>query len=138
MCYGVLHEAFRPSRRGGKLRPNLSVYLERVVAGEVLEVTDRGRAVARSTIDSPAAMGASDRAVDREAMRVLRAINLLRLDDGIIAAAAAIKPMWLRSFDALHLATAHAFGHQLAGMVVYDQRLASAARDHGLTVWAPE
>lgn len=29
-----------------ELRQNLSVYLERVVAGESLEVTDRGRAVA--------------------------------------------------------------------------------------------
>jgi prevent-host-death family protein len=29
-----------------ELRQNLSVYLRRVVAGEVLEVTDRGRAVA--------------------------------------------------------------------------------------------
>jgi prevent-host-death family protein len=29
-----------------ELRQNLSVYLARVIAGEVLEVTDRGRAVA--------------------------------------------------------------------------------------------
>jgi prevent-host-death family protein len=29
-----------------ELRQNLSVYLERVVAGEALQVTDRGRAVA--------------------------------------------------------------------------------------------
>jgi len=29
-----------------ELRQNLSVYLRRVIAGEVLEVTDRGRAVA--------------------------------------------------------------------------------------------
>jgi prevent-host-death family protein len=36
------------SRRVGvrELRQNLSVYLKRVVAGEVLEVTDRGQAVA--------------------------------------------------------------------------------------------
>ena len=36
------------SRRVGvrELRQNLSVYLRRVLAGEVLEVTDRGRAVA--------------------------------------------------------------------------------------------
>jgi predicted nucleic acid-binding protein len=78
-----------------------------------------------------------DRAVEREANRVLRAINLVRVDDGIIAAAAAIKPTGLRSLDALHLATAHTFGHHLAGMVVYDRRLAAAARDHGIVVWAP-
>jgi prevent-host-death family protein len=42
MCY------MKGSKRVGvrELRQNLSVYLRRVVAGEVLEVTDRGRAVA--------------------------------------------------------------------------------------------
>lgn len=78
-----------------------------------------------------------DRAVEREANRVLHAMNLARVDDGIVAAAAAIKPDGLRSLDALHLATAHTFGHHLAGIVVYDRRLAAAARDHGLVVWAP-
>lgn len=78
-----------------------------------------------------------DRAVEHETNRVLRAMNLVRVDDAIIAAAAAIKPAGLRSLDALHLATAQTFGHHLAGMVVYDRRLAAAARDHGLVVWAP-
>lgn len=78
-----------------------------------------------------------DRAAEREAHRVLRAMHLLRVDDGIIAAASAIKPSVLRSLDALHLATAQAFGHHLAGMVVYDRRLAAAAHDHGIVVWAP-
>jgi predicted nucleic acid-binding protein len=79
-----------------------------------------------------------DRAVERETNRVLRAMNLVRVDDGIIAAAAAIKPSGLRSLDALHLATAQTFGHHLAGMVVYDRRLAAAAHDHGLVVWSPD
>jgi predicted nucleic acid-binding protein len=79
-----------------------------------------------------------DRAVERETNRVLRAMNLVRVDDGIIAAAAAIKPSGLRSLDALHLATAQTFGHHLAGMVVYDRRLAAAAHDHGLAVWSPD
>jgi hypothetical protein len=78
-----------------------------------------------------------DRAVGREANRLLRAINLIRVDDAIIAAAAAIKPSGLRSLDALHLATAQTVGHHLAGMVVYDRRLAAAAQDHGIVVWAP-
>lgn len=53
MCYMVRrsaasHVASPPIGRVGvrELRQNLSVYLERVVAGESLEVTDRGRAVA--------------------------------------------------------------------------------------------
>lgn len=53
MCYMVSRSASaaprpRPDPRVGvrELRQNLSVYLERVIAGESLEVTDRGRAVA--------------------------------------------------------------------------------------------
>jgi predicted nucleic acid-binding protein len=78
-----------------------------------------------------------DRAVAREAQRIFRGISLVRIDDGIVAAAAAIKPAGLRSLDAIHLATVHAFGHHLGGMVVYDRRLARAARDQGIVVWAP-
>ena len=78
-----------------------------------------------------------DRAVEREAQRIFRGISLVRVDDGIVAAAAAIKPTGLRSLDAIHLATVQAFGHHLAGMVVYDRRLAAAARDLGIAVWAP-
>jgi hypothetical protein len=78
-----------------------------------------------------------DRVVEREANRALRAINLVRVDDAIIAAAAAIRPSGLRSLGALHLATAQIFGHHFAGMVVYDRRPAAAGRDHGIIVWAP-
>jgi predicted nucleic acid-binding protein len=78
-----------------------------------------------------------DRAVAREAQRIFRGLSLVRVDDGIVAAAAAIKPAGLRSLDAIHLATEQAFDHHLAGMVVYDRRLAAAARDHGIAVWAP-
>jgi uncharacterized protein len=78
-----------------------------------------------------------DRAVAREAQRIFRGLSLVRVDDGIVAAAAAIKPAGLRSLDAIHLATVQAFDHHLAGMVVYDRRLAAAARDHGIAVWAP-
>jgi predicted nucleic acid-binding protein len=79
-----------------------------------------------------------DRVVEREARRVLRGIHLVRVDDGVIAAAAAIALPGLRSLDAIHLATLQTFGHHLAGMVVYDRRLAAAAREQGLAVWAPE
>ncbi len=49
MCYMETMTARAAGRdRVGvrELRQNLSVYLERVVAGEVLQVTDRGRPVA--------------------------------------------------------------------------------------------
>ena len=52
MCYmnAMALASARPAMLGRvgvrELRQNLSVYVERVVAGESLEVTDRGRAVA--------------------------------------------------------------------------------------------
>ena len=47
------------------------------------------------------------------------------------------EPRELKTLDAIHLATALSLGHHLAGMIVYDRRLADAARHHGITVWAP-
>ena len=79
-----------------------------------------------------------DPVVEREARTVLSAINLVRMDDGILGSAAALQSPSLRSLDALHLATAQSLGHHLAGMVVYDHRLATAARQLDLTVWAPD
>jgi prevent-host-death family protein len=47
MCY-MRDATGRPARVGVReLRQNLSVYLERVKAGETLEVTERGEPVAR-------------------------------------------------------------------------------------------
>ena len=74
----------------------------------------------------------------RDAQRILRSLNLVRIDDQIVAAAASLEPRGLRSLDAIHLATARLLGHHLAGMVAYDLRLANAARQVGLTVWAPD
>lgn len=53
MCY-MKTEAEAEAVGVRELRQNLSVYLVRVIAGETLEVTDRGRPVARLT---PIAVG---------------------------------------------------------------------------------
>jgi uncharacterized protein len=68
---------------------------------------------------------------------VLDHVNLIRLSEAVVAAASALEPSRLRALDAIHLATALSLGSELAGMVVYDRRLAEAARHAGLTVWAP-
>jgi hypothetical protein len=78
-----------------------------------------------------------DDAVLRETRTLFRRLDLIRVNDAVMATAATLEPLALRSPDAIHLATALSLGHQLAGMVVYDRRLADAARHHGLTVWAP-
>ena len=77
-----------------------------------------------------------DGAVAR-AQHVLSRMNFVRLDDAILAAAAGTEPRDLRSLDALHLVSALSLGPNLDGIVVYDRRLADAARHAGLTIWAP-
>ena len=53
MCY--MSETDRPARVGVReLRQNLSVYLDRVKAGETLEVTEHGHPVARLGPNAPA------------------------------------------------------------------------------------
>jgi predicted nucleic acid-binding protein len=68
---------------------------------------------------------------------VLRRIDVIRLNDRILIAAGAMLPVELRSLDAIHLATAHAVGTDLARICTYDERLAAAAEASGLTVVAP-
>jgi uncharacterized protein len=46
-------------------------------------------------------------------------------------------PLTLRALDGIHLATALSLEPDIDGRVVYDPRLAAAARAAGLRVWAP-
>jgi predicted nucleic acid-binding protein len=79
----------------------------------------------------------NDAVVTRHARGLLAGVHLIRPDDTLLAAAARLEPAPLRALDAIHLATALSLGSELAGMVVYDQRLAAAARRAHVTVWAP-
>jgi predicted nucleic acid-binding protein len=78
-----------------------------------------------------------DAVVTGYARRLLAHVHLIRPDDVLLATATRLEPASLRALDAIHLATALSLGSELAGMVVYDQRLAAAARHAGITVWAP-
>ena len=78
-----------------------------------------------------------DDVVTAHARHLLAHVHLIRPDDVLLAAASRLEPPSLRALDAIHLATAMSLGHELAGMVAYDRRLAGAARHAGLTVWAP-
>lgn len=71
------------------------------------------------------------------AKRVLARIRLLRLDDALLDAAAALNPEVLRSLDAIHLASAQAIGHDLECVVTYDRRMSDAAGLLGLPVRSP-
>jgi len=76
------------------------------------------------------------RAVSR-ARAVLGRIDLLRLDDALLDAAARMDPSSLRSLDAIHLAAAMALGNDLAALVTYDVRMADAAAELAVPVASP-
>jgi predicted nucleic acid-binding protein len=80
---------------------------------------------------------AEDPTVTRDASEFLGRVHLIRPDDALLSAAAEIEPATLRTFDSIHLVTALSLRPHLAGIVVYDKRLANAAHDAGLTVFAP-
>lgn len=68
---------------------------------------------------------------------VLGRVGLLALDDALLDRAGGLSPANLRSLDAIHLAAALRVAHRISAVVTYDDRMAAAARLHGLEVWAP-
>lgn len=80
--------------------------------------------------------GEGDEAIAR-GRRVLADIDLVRINDRVLEAAATLGPPELRSLDAIHLATAQRLGADLATLVTYDDRLADAARQLGCRVASP-
>ena len=68
---------------------------------------------------------------------VLSRIRLLRIDDDILSEAAQLDPGILRSLDAIHLASARAFGGEMEGVVTYDARMREAAALLGYEVFVP-
>ena len=72
-----------------------------------------------------------------EASRLLERARVVDLPTDVFEKAAVLDPAILRTLDALHLAAAMEFGAELEGMVTYDDRLASAAAAHGITVVSP-
>lgn len=67
----------------------------------------------------------------------LRRATLVAVTTSLLETAAALTPATVRSLDAIHLATALSLGSDLDAVLTYDERMADAARDHGLTVLAP-
>jgi len=68
---------------------------------------------------------------------VLSRIDLIRINERVLAAAGALKPATLRSLDAIHLATAAELADDLSSLVTYDERMADAARALGWRVASP-
>ncbi len=71
------------------------------------------------------------------AARVLSHVRVLRIDDDVLEDAAVLGPALLRSFDAIHHASARTLGSELARVVTYDRTMVRAAQGLGLAVAAP-
>jgi predicted nucleic acid-binding protein len=74
---------------------------------------------------------------DAEAMtqQLLGEIQVLAVSDAVLSRAMTVGRPLLRTLDAIHLASALEVG--ASEILVYDSRLASAAREHGLVVTSP-
>jgi len=72
-----------------------------------------------------------------EARAALAAFTLRAVDDEILDAAGDIGPSSIRSFDAIHLATARRLATALAAIVTYDRRMIVGAVLLGLPVASP-
>jgi predicted nucleic acid-binding protein len=64
-------------------------------------------------------------------------VSLLPIDVALLECAGDLRPVALRSLDAVHLASALFLGDDLGAMYCYDRRLADAARAAGIDVRAP-
>ena len=71
------------------------------------------------------------------ARAVLDSITILTLPTPLFERAAELEPTLLRSLDAVHVAAALDLGDELDGIVTYDDRLAEAAKLHGVQVISP-
>jgi uncharacterized protein len=100
-------------------------------ADRVLVASD----VVRTELVRAVRRGVPDRAV--QARTVLDSITLMTVTAATIEAAARLDPASLRTLDAVHLASAMALGDDLDGLLTYDERLADAARAHGVQPIAP-
>lgn len=72
-----------------------------------------------------------------QARRILDELDTINLTRRQLDAAADMRPARLRTLDAIHLAAAQRAGAELRAVLTYDNRMAAAAADLGITVEAP-
>jgi predicted nucleic acid-binding protein len=77
-------------------------------------------------------------AATARAQQIVERLELVRLDDALLDAAAGLPIEPLRSLDAIHLASAQRLGSDLSVLVSYDERMLAAARRLGIPVASPQ
>ena len=73
----------------------------------------------------------------QDASDVLDSVSQIALDTEVVSQAGAIEVPFVRTLDALHLATAAQLGEAVTGFVSYDKGLLSAAEQAGLPTVTP-
>lgn len=89
-------------------------------------------------VELPRALRRSEPALLTDAPAVLAHIAIFDVDETVRTTAAAYQDPWIRSLDAIHLATADAvLGDELTAFVSYDRRLLATAKAVGLPIASP-
>lgn len=91
-----------------------------------------GRVELMRTANKDGTTGMADRARD-----LLDSLDIIPVNDNVIATAESIGPPTLRSLDAIHLASAAQIGAELTALVAYDHRLLAGCRDLGYPTASP-
>lgn len=92
-------------------------------------------ALARVEVLRAAKVASPGPSAQAQAERILGRCVLIAVSDPVLRDAAQLASLRLRSLDAIHLASARSFGpHEF---ITYDEQLAEAARDLGMTVVQP-
>jgi predicted nucleic acid-binding protein len=78
-----------------------------------------------------------DDGIEARVASTLAPIDILPLHAANAALAGVVAPTTLRTMDAIHLATLLEISDDVDRFYCYDQRLADAASEHGITVVAP-
>lgn len=81
--------------------------------------------------------GNGSAAVRHAVAEALKDVHTVDVDASVLARAAAFSIPRLGTLDAIHLATAEQLRRELAQFITYDDELAAAATDVGLTVASP-
>lgn len=74
----------------------------------------------------------------RHAQSLCEYLDLVPVSTRVLSDAAMLEQPFLRTLDAIHLATATAIRTGLSAFVTYDKRLAAAAEEAGLPVAVPD
>lgn len=104
------------------------------LATSVITEVELPRAVARAREERPEAV--IDGSVVLQG--VLASAAIVPLEEPMVTAARKVKPVHVGALDAIHIASALAFGKELAGVATYDKRMQDALQPLGVRVIAPK